>query len=565
MPCITLDNCTNAARELAALFAREREWICVEQTSATSALNFALTSSDCELFTAQNHVLLSIWNERGNRTFRVHAWTLNENQITLDATRRTQDVQLIFKPRASFTVAREDAHAARLRACSTLAATVQNFLGSRFQIQEIALSRAARRDEQGKYARIRFQDARLRAHVAVTCDLTATTANQGIASASPDAFLTSALQWLLKLNASKTKSTSSIRLYLVAASRTRADELATRRALLCDSVKTPIEIFITDDSLTELAPAAQPSLDELLDELRQPPHEVSLDETSSHQTPEHQTREHLATTFNRTSSTLRAPSALAQFIIAFAPEAIDSIRARKGETLRYHGLPFARIRRVMHRTHLWLGFALANLTLAPKLARSFQHFTLEDEHSLTDEVHVALDKILRELKTHRTHETGANRAHALYRAASESWLESLVRRDVTRLDAGLKLAPLHLQLRLSAAKSPVRPLDLLAVRRDGRLVVIELKVAEDTALPLQAADYWRRVECLRRAHRLDDLFDGMKVLDAPPLVYAVAPGLRFARSFEQLARLLDSSIELYRLDINEDWRAGLRVQRRTKI
>ena len=37
-------------------------------------------------------------------------------------------------------------------------------------------------------------------------------------------------------------------------------------------------------------------------------------------------------------------------------------------------------------------------------------------------------------------------------------------------------------------------MDLLALRQDGRLVVIELKVSEDREHVLQGADYWRRVE-----------------------------------------------------------------------
>lgn len=43
----------------------------------------------------------------------------------------------------------------------------------------------------------------------------------------------------------------------------------------------------------------------------------------------------------------REKSAWAARIIAHAPNAIDVARARHGETLHYHGLPFARVRRVM--------------------------------------------------------------------------------------------------------------------------------------------------------------------------------------------------------------------------
>jgi hypothetical protein len=41
--------------------------------------------------------------------------------------------------------------------------------------------------------------------------------------------------------------------------------------------------------------------------------------------------------------------------------------------------------------------------------------------------------------------------------------------------------------------------------------------------------------------------------------------LRFHRSFHTLARCLSPRIETYRLDLNEDWRAGPRVVRRFSI
>ena len=53
-----------------------------------------------------------------------------------------------------------------------------------------------------------------------------------------------------------------------------------------------------------------------------------------------------------------------------------------------------------------------------------------------------------------------------------------------------------------------------------------------------------------------------EVADEPPLVYLVAPTLRFHRAFDTLAHAVSTDIEMYRFDINEDWRAGVRVMRR---
>jgi hypothetical protein len=233
-------------------------------------------------------------------------------------------------------------------------------------------------------------------------------------------------------------------------------------------------------------------------------------------------------------------------IVALAPEAIDVVRARHGETLRFHGLSFARVRNWMRRERVWFGAGHA-----PRL--------LLEEDNLPQ-----LWKLVEELREHRR--AGAtDHRHALYAAAPEAWLESMLRRDITRLDPGLRLAPLYTQFRAPArgASAGARPVDLLALRRDGRLVVVELKVSEDAALPLQGADYWRRVTAEHRAGhiRRARLFGDAEISGEPPLVYLVAPLLRFHRSFHTLARMLSPEIEIYRFDLNEDWRAGVRVMR----
>jgi hypothetical protein len=186
---------------------------------------------------------------------------------------------------------------------------------------------------------------------------------------------------------------------------------------------------------------------------------------------------------------------------------------------------------------------------------------------LEDDNWPQLSKLIDELCEHRR-ATAVDRRHALYAAAPEAWLESLLRRDITRLDPGLRLAPLYAQFRTRprGESAGARPVDLLALRRDGRLVVIELKVSEDAALPLQGADYWRRVEAHRRRGDItrSRLFGDALIADEPPLTYLVAPFLRFHRHFDTL-RLLSPAIPLYRFDLSEDWRAGVRVVRRSAV
>jgi hypothetical protein len=175
--------------------------------------------------------------------------------------------------------------------------------------------------------------------------------------------------------------------------------------------------------------------------------------------------------------------------------------------------------------------------------------------------------LLTELLEHRSADASDQR-HALYRNAAEAWLESLLRRDITRLDPGLIIAPLHAQFRTArGGVLGVRPVDLLALRHDGRLAVIELKVSEAREHVMQGADYWQRVEAHRRRGHITraKLFGDRKISNEAPLVYLVAPTLRVHPAFNMLARSIASDIEIYRFDINEDWRAGVRVMRRLQV
>jgi hypothetical protein len=84
---------------------------------------------------------------------------------------------------------------------------------------------------------------------------------------------------------------------------------------------------------------------------------------------------------------------------------------------------------------------------------------------------------------------------------------------------------------------------------------------------LQGADYWRRVEAHRRRGHIAKakIFGDKKIKDEPPLVYLVAPTLRVHPSFATLALCISHDIEIYRFDINEDWRSGVRVMRRMRV
>jgi hypothetical protein len=78
---------------------------------------------------------------------------------------------------------------------------------------------------------------------------------------------------------------------------------------------------------------------------------------------------------------------------------------------------------------------------------------------------------------------------------------------------------------------------------------------------MQAADYWHRV---RRHLELGEFrtygyFPGIEIQQRPPLVYLVAPAMRFHGATGNLLRHLAPEIEVVRVALAESWRRGIRV------
>jgi hypothetical protein len=232
----------------------------------------------------------------------------------------------------------------------------------------------------------------------------------------------------------------------------------------------------------------------------------------------------------------RAQPAL-ESIIALAPKAIRLHPSTQGREvwLRFRGLPFAR----------WeegLCFGAGDC-----------------RQELSAASRPALKQLLGDLELRR-HPHAEDTRHALYRAQPERWLESMVREDVTRVDAALDARFVYAQV-FANTGGEHGILDLLTVTRSGRLAIIELKAGEHIHLPLQAADYWLRV---RKHLENGDIarygyFPGIELQQVPPLVYLVAPALRFHPSTDALLKYLSLELEVVRVGLAESWRRGLQV------
>jgi hypothetical protein len=490
------------------LFQSHVEWFLTIAGGDSQALN----QSELEIFVAHGRLLLGCWTEKGTRSWKVFSWEWTGEKLVFEASRRMGAERPVIElvPRASATAIALTVKVARRARCEALAQLVSaNQIAAK--VERVSLSPGARRGQPGRYGRILLRLKHER--IAVTGLVTAGRPSDA------DAFLAAALLWF-KRTSERARAPYIQQLWLIVESDLVKPVLQ-RVALLRPSLRDAITVYEVDQQLTELTHFDVPTREELWKRRfrRFPP---ALPTELSH---------------------------AAARIKSIVPNAIDIVSARQGETLRYFGLPFARVRRLMGSERVWFGLDGSSRRLLDETSeREFQNLLID-------------------LQEHRA-ATAPDRRHALYRNAAEAWLESLLRRDITKLDPGLIIAPLHAQFRTARGGTlSVRPIDLLALRHDGRLAVIELKVSEDREHVLQGVDYWQRVEAPRRRGHIAraKLFGDRKIRNEPPLIYLVAPTLRVHPAFNTLSRSIAPDIEIYRFDINEDWRAGVRIMRRLRV
>ena len=159
---------------------------------------------------------------------------------------------------------------------------------------------------------------------------------------------------------------------------------------------------------------------------------------------------------------------------------------------------------------------------------------------------------------------------ALFRIQPERWLESRLRAALPELMPHLRGDRVYSQVpALSSSERGM--LDLLALDRDGRLTVIELKANEDLHLPLQALDYWIRVRALNQDRRADPsgrmvsafermgYFPGTDISPRPPRLLLAGPALRIHPANEPVLRYFSPEIEWELLAFSEHWRRELKA------
>lgn len=208
-------------------------------------------------------------------------------------------------------------------------------------------------------------------------------------------------------------------------------------------------------------------------------------------------------------------------------------------SLRVRGLEVARIEGV----------------LAPRITFGLPGNTRQLGQGNETEFHQFLEKVLVVRSVARP-----DGSSDLYRLQSERWLESMVVRDVSKIDP--ELSPTCVYPQVPAFSGMDRGvIDVLLATRSGRLAVLELKVQEDINLPLQSLDYWLRVKWLQERGQFQEFgyFPGTELACSAPSVYLVSPAFRFHSTTGRMLRYLDPAIRVIQVGINDNWRKQLKV------
>ena len=109
-------------------------------------------------------------------------------------------------------------------------------------------------------------------------------------------------------------------------------------------------------------------------------------------------------------------------------------------------------------------------------------------------------------------------------------------------------------------------MDLLAIEHSGRLVVIELKATADLQLPVQALDYWLRVQWHNERGDFEryGYFPGHAISAAAPRLVLAAPAFEFHSTTESLLRYYSPDIAVERIGVGVKWQEEVAVMFRLR-
>ena len=229
---------------------------------------------------------------------------IKNEKLFLDLTRNfeKENETVILIPRVAAGDLIASVEIARIEKANKIAAIIKE------NNPKIKLVRVGLNKENGRLAQIFFETAN-KIHIAAIADVSE--------SLTPEIIISTAVLQLAKLQRRKKNPVEKI---WILAEKKQAQRIQKLHALLRENWKNKIKVF--EISYGEIEENLKP-LEKLETEnlWREKPGKIQLLENVE------------------TSKSARE-------IVKFAPEKIDVIFSKQGETLRFHGLPFARVRKI---------------------------------------------------------------------------------------------------------------------------------------------------------------------------------------------------------------------------
>src|SRR5688500_13938172 len=284
------------------------EWLLVRENGRS----FPLRRTEIDVRVETDNVLFGVFDDAGFDVLCVRSFTEDKNDLLMDLSSgpgaSIETVRLV--PRTSARELSLNVDLARLERANLIGeALVELFPG--YKLLRIALN-----TDNGRLAQIFVRDGSGK-DVAVLADVTATMIHEAV--------MTSAIAWSEKLKLRK----KPINEVWIAGEKKQAKNLHRLVAMFHRNAAARFRIFeISND-------AENPKLKELKKRGIQPlwrekPRKLSL------------------------PAEMR-PSETAEKILALSPDRTDIIFSQHGETVRFNGLPFARVRTVGDRVTAWFG------------------------------------------------------------------------------------------------------------------------------------------------------------------------------------------------------------------
>lgn len=497
------------------------EW----QLFTPDGLLAVLTRSQFEFSVEWGKLIFAWWDNARSQSWRVTAYLSEEAELRFQVTHGLgrDATWLTLRDESRWRAAQATAQLSRAEQRGDYATLLRQLLCQHFPALRVLRETTGAdriRAVPGRYARLVLQRGRERILAVGVADAETQADVEGVIAAG--------LVWLTSFNETQTDRERAQRLWLCFPAA-RGQTILERLSLLTvEPLGARIECFAVnenDETLSAVLPVAQGEL------LNAHPREVRWPEVVT------------------TDAYWR------ERILRLAPALIEVRQRpdRRGESFVLHGLEFAHVT-ASDPPRIRFGVAGAR----PEQVNA-------GLTTLTEQTWSELAQLVAEMMRFRAPDS-VERRHLFYRLRAEAWLESLLRRNITVLDATLDERFVYSQI--PAWRGEERSvIDLLTVNHEGRLVVIEIKAAEDAQLPLQGLDYWLRVEQarLRGEFQRRGLFGGLALAEKPPLLYLVAPRLRFHRTFAMVAHCLSPQIEAYQIGVNSNWRAGVCVRSHERV